>query len=195
MPTKRAKILSKQAQQVFLNWIDTSSETPKRDKVIFMLSFKTGARSQEIAGLRWRDVTDCMGNLIPVGQDFWIPDDISKKGNGRFVPMHPDLYNALADYRANTDCLHDTICKGARKPVIDANGMSTIMHRMYERAGFNGCSSHSGRRTFITEASRAAAKFNCSLKDVQKSVGHKNLSTTEGYIESSESWGKLVLSM
>lgn len=195
MPTKRAKILSKEAQQVLLNWIDLHSDLPKRDRVIFMISFKAGARAQEIAGLKWRDVTDCMGNLIPVGEDFWIPDDISKKGNGRFVPMHPDLYAALDAYRDHTCMLNDNICKGARKPSMTANAMSTAIQRLYEKAGFNGCSSHSGRRTFITTASRMSSKHGCSLKDVQLSVGHKNLSTTECYIDSSEHWSKLVQTM
>ena len=66
-------------------------------------------------------------------------------------------------------------------------------HRIYAELGLNGCSSHSGRRTFITRSARIIAKVGGSLRDVQELAGHRALTTTERYIEGDrEAQRKLV---
>ena len=54
---------------------------------------------------------------------------------------------------------------------------------IFREAGLTGCSSHSGRRTFITQAARLIAKTGGSLRDIQELAGHADLGTTERYIE------------
>ena len=53
----------------------------------------------------------------------------------------------------------------------------------YRALGFRGCSSHSGRRTFITTAARKISTVGGSIRDVQVLAGHAALSTTQRYIE------------
>ena len=53
----------------------------------------------------------------------------------------------------------------------------------YRTLGFSGCSSHSGRRTFITGAARKITRVGGSLRGVQMWAGHAALSTTQHYIE------------
>ena len=63
----------------------------------------------------------------------------------------------------------------------------------YHMLGFSGCSSHSGRRTFITQAARLVSRTGGSLRDVQELAGHASLAMTARYIAgSSEAQRKLV---
>ena len=61
------------------------------------------------------------------------------------------------------------------------------------RLGWEGYSSHSGRRNFGTQAARNAVKAGGSLRDVQDLLGHASLATTQKYLEpSSDAKRKLV---
>ena len=74
-------------------------------------------------------------------------------------------------------------------------GRSGIRRRRsrYPVKGFVGCSSHSGRRTFITNAARKISTVGGSLRDVQVLAGHTNLRTTQRYIdENPEAHAKIV---
>ncbi len=64
-----------------------------------------------------------------------------------------------------------------------ANSIVNWFQTLYRRARVRGCSSHSGRRTFITQAARQAHKAGASLRDVQLLAGHQSIETTQGYID------------
>jgi integrase len=66
-------------------------------------------------------------------------------------------------------------------------------NRAFRNVGLTGCSSHSGRRTFITRAARLVHKVGGSLRDVQLLAGHRSIQTTQRYIDGdSDAQRKLV---
>ena len=76
---------------------------------------------------------------------------------------------------------------------MSAGSVTVWFHRLYSDLGFTGCSSHSGRRTFITRAARRVIEAGGSLRDVQQLAGHANLAMTQRYIEGhSEAKRRLV---
>jgi integrase/recombinase XerD len=146
-----------------------------------MLSFKAGLRACEIAGLDWSMVLTPHGKVGPL---LFIGDSIAKNGRGRRLPIHPELKTLLPQ-------LHAKVGKPARGPVIrsqkggymTARSVVNWFRRLYDELELEGCSSHSGRRTFITQSARLVSKAGGSLRDVQELAGHRSLSTTELYIE------------
>lgn len=150
-----------------------------RDRLIVLLSVKAGLRASEIANLTWDMVLDGAGEIASTIE---LSDRAAKKKSGRVIPLHPELWNALSDWHGLTDGTGPVIRSergGAMRPLSIVNWFA----RAYRAIGVSGCSSHSGRRTFITRAARLLPRAGGSLRDVQLLAGHRSLQTTERYIE------------
>ena len=66
---------------------------------------------------------------------------------------------------------------------MSAAGIVLWFARAYRAIGLDGCSSHSGRRTFVTRAARLTHQAGGSLRDVQLLAGHRSILTTQSYID------------
>jgi integrase/recombinase XerD len=82
-----------------------------------------------------------------------------------------------------------------RSPRTSAAAIVNLFAEWYRMTGFKGCSSHSGRRTFITNAARTISTVGGSLRDVQMLAGHRALSTTQRYIEADVEAQKRVVDL
>ena len=151
-----------------------------RNRVIITLSFKAGLRACEIGGLTWPMVLKTDGR---VAEQIRVSRHIAKCGSGRNIPIHMDLKSALADYHRSRGRPKDgPVVLSERGGSMTPRSVVNWFHDIYQQLRLNGCSSHSGRRTFITQTARAVGKSGGSLRDVQELAGHRSLSTTERYI-------------
>jgi integrase len=178
MRGKQAKILSDDNFEDLLLFAETSRH-PLRNKVVVFLSAKAGLRAGEIANLTWAMVTDPTG---AIGTVLELPDHAAKKGSGRVIPLHEDLRTALAAWRGATQAAGPVIASERRGPMTPQS-IVVWFANAYRAIGLNGCSSHSGRRTFITRAARLVHRAGGSLRDVQLLAGHRSIHTTERYID------------
>jgi integrase/recombinase XerD len=178
MPGKQAKILANNEVDILLQFA-LATRNPARNRLIILLSTKAGLRAAEIANLTWDMVLDPSGR---VGGVIELHDKVAKKGSGRRIPIHPDLRRALATWLADalgTGCVIRSERGGPMTPL----SIVVWFNRAFRQVGLAGCSSHSGRRTFITRAARLAHKAGGSLRDVQLLAGHKSIQSTQRYID------------
>lgn len=191
MAGRQAKTLSATTIQKALKVIDRRGSS-KRDRVMFLLSVRAGLRACEIAGLEWSMVTDANGR---VGRLLTVPDRIAKKEGGRRLPIHDELRTALVELGRQRPRTGPLIAS-SRQGGMRANSVVNWFIALYAEIGAIGCSSHSGRRTFITHAARQAHKAGASLRDVQMLAGHRSIEVTQGYIDGdSDAQRRLVASL
>lgn len=162
-----------------------------RNRLIVLLSYKAGLRACEIAGLDW---SMALTPSARIAASLNVAGSIAKNGRGRHIPVHPELREALERvHRASGYPIDGPVIQSQRGAHMTPRSIVNWFAAIYDELGFQGCSSHSGRRTFITNAARMISKTGGSLRDVQELAGHSALTTTERYIEGDrEAQRKLV---
>jgi integrase len=185
---KQAKILSEDDLQDLLVYA-SATRNPLRNQVVVLLSAKAGLRAGEIANLTWDMVVEPNGTISTTIE---LRDHAAKKRSGRLIPVHKDLGDALASWRSVTRGTGPVVWS-ERGSAMTPLSIVVWFARAYRAVGLEGCSSHSGRRTFITRAARLVHKAGGSLRDVQLLAGHRSIQTTQRYIDGdSDAQRKLV---
>jgi integrase len=186
---KQAKVLGLGDVADLLALADCSRHSV-RNRVMVLLSAKAGLRAGEIANLTWDMVLDASGQICTCIE---LRDHAAKKGSGRLIPMHPDLAEALSVLGRASTGWPGHIVQSERGGPMTALSIVVWFKRAYQYVGLDGCSSHSGRRTFITRAARLVHEAGGSLRDVQLLAGHRSIQTTQRYIDGdTEAQRKLV---
>lgn len=189
----KAKTLDKSEFQQLVRYIRTTSQTPEADLVKVYLSVGAGLRACEISGLRISDVTNANGSTSDVIR---IRAGATKGGRAREIPICPELRRATDDFRSAYPGSEWLAVSHVGRCVRhqNANAVASWFHRLYQLCGLQGCSSHTGRRTYITTLARNLGP-GLSLRDVQRLAGHARLDTTQGYIEYSSDARRLANTM
>lgn len=189
MPGKQAKILTADQLEDLL-FFASNTRLPLRNRVIVLLSTRAGFRAGEIANLSWDMVLDPTGKI---GAIIELRDHAAKKGSGRSIPIHAELRNGLATLLVASKT--GPVIRSERGGPMTALSIVVWFNRAYKVLGFDGCSSHSGRRTFITRAARLVHKAGGSLRDVQLLAGHRSIQTTQRYIDGDSDVQRRLISL
>jgi integrase len=175
---RQAKIISEPTLRRMLAYA-RRSRFPRRDQAIVMLSIKAGLRACEIANLEWSMILNEVGQI---GDLMDVRGSISKGRRGRRIPIHPRLKQALKNLWKHRQSDH-YIAASARGGPMRPNSIVNWFVKMFAALELEGCSSQSGRRTFITGAARNVYRAGGSLRDVQILAGHQSIETTQRYID------------
>ena len=185
---KQAKTLNKKQIDQLLWYVGTLRHA-KRNELIVLLSVRAGLRAKEIAELKWDMLTDADGEIA---YNIRLTDIASKGRSGRILPINMQLRLKLQDWLQDAskqrgfDIASSHVITTERSAKTQAQAIVNMFAAWYADVGLIGCSSHSGRRTFITNAARKISSVGGSLRDVQALAGHSSLAVTQRYIDGSE---------
>jgi integrase/recombinase XerD len=112
---------------------------------------------------------------------------MTKGKHARTVFVNIKLREELQAYAANSKCVDRSYPFFASQKSIkvgfNANSLAQTFALLYEGAGLEGASSHSGRRTFLTNL----ANKGTSIHILKTLAGHRSIQTTATYLYSSPS--------
>lgn len=148
-----------------------------RDATILQLSYLAGLRACEIASLQISDMYDRTGS---VRSTVTLSAAQTKGSRARVFYVNQQLARVLSVYwhciksRDPSGPLFETQLRTA----FSANTISQLFLIIYSAAGLEGCSSHSGRRSFITRL----ADQGVAVHLLAALAGHRSIQTTQRYI-------------
>ena len=175
---KQAPTLSAEQQRRVLTHVANGSY-PQRNRIMLLLTWLAGMRVGEIAALNIENVISSDGDVRSV---IHLRKDQTKGNAARTVHLNSQLRTELRSYVATiadtTNRQHPLITSKTGKR-FSANGLCQRMLRLYDDAGVDSATSHSGRRTFIT----TLANKGVNVRVLAELAGHANIATTQRYIE------------
>jgi integrase/recombinase XerD len=177
--SKQAKTLTPQELRRVLDYISTRPHAT-RNRAVLLLMYYAGLRVGEAASLRVADVVDAQGQVLP---EFVLRADQTKGGHARTVFVSEKLRKELTAYLAATPSLKPKhklfYSQKVGSDGFTANTLAQHFHYLYKRAGVVGASSHSTRRTFITNL----AAHGVGVRVIMGLSGHRALSSVQCYID------------
>jgi integrase/recombinase XerD len=143
-----------------------------------------GLRAKEVAALRIGDVYDFKTGEI--ANTLRLTPTYTKGGSPREISMsNTKVIAALEKYiisRKGGDRREirydDPLFRSQSGKHFSPNSIASLFIKLYNNAGLTRASSHSGRRSLITNLSEAGI----DLYSISKIVGHQSIETTARYV-------------
>jgi len=145
------------------------ASTDPRDRLVVELLARTGMRVGELVNLE----SDA---VVQIGANHWLRIPLGKLRNDRYVPLHPQLVELLADWTAaNLEHIraHRRLIAD-RRGSVNRHSISRIVHRIGRLAGVPGVHPHRLRHTLATQAINRGMR----LEAIAALLGHKKMEMT-----------------
>jgi integrase/recombinase XerD len=171
MPGQAAILTSKEIERV-LNLLK-----PGRDRCLFGLGIYTGMRIGEIIRLKQDQVFTADG-----GVKYQLTVKRLKKRDAVYsdIPVHTKLRQLLKEYKAN---VRQSEWLFPSSESVDGHlsriRAHLILTEAFDALKLEGASTHSMRRTCLTQMSRAGVP----LRTIQEISGHSNLGQLQSYLQ------------
>ncbi len=176
---KQAKVLSERELKRVVAVTKTLKHA-ERNCLALSLSYFAGLRVKEVASLLISDIYSEDGQ---VKQFIYLSADKSK-GHARTIVINQYLAKQLTLFANVIDISkRDKPLIASQKGKFSPNALCQLFGRLYKEAGLDNCTSHSGRRSFITNLAHKGV----SAKVLMTLAGHQHLSTTQRYIDVNDS--------
>ena len=173
---KQAKTLTEKQLKAVLAHCATRRHAA-RDRLIVLFSHLAGLRAKEIALLTIQNVSGEQG----IRDEFVLSAEQTKGRKARRVFVSSRLRQELAAYlkqaKLRKGC--EALFQSQKGAAFSANTMCQLLIRIYEDCGLEGATSHSGRRSFITNL---AAK-GVGVRVLAELAAHASIATTQRYID------------
>ena len=151
-----------------------------RNVCIVDFSYLCGLRSKEISALK---ISNVVGADESIKDSFHLDRDNTKGDRGRTVYLsNKGLRKRLQAYidSRDTGCVDSgTMLFKSQKKSFCSQSIQNLFRKLYGDAGLEGCSSHSGRRTFATNLIMKGY----DIKSVSVLMGHSSIQMTSKYIQ------------
>jgi len=174
----QAKILTVAEIELLFN--EGFTVNPPRDRALFAICLYTACRISEAITLHQRDVLDSKGRVRA--------EIVIRKGNTkgklatRTIPAIEDLRSKLAAYTPRADSIYlfpgNEIHSRAASH-LHCDSAMWLLRQACARVGLEGVSTHSFRRTALTQMSNAGIP----LRVIQEISGHRTLDELYKYLE------------
>ena len=189
--SKQAKTLNNDEIRKVLDYVATRKHSERNRAMIYTI-FNTGMRVSEVANLRFKDVVDGEG---AVKREIRLSAEDTKTKEARIVFVNDKLHKELTRYVKLYKPLNSNVkFFYSQKRASDGyspNTLAQFFHYLFNRAGINGASSHSGRRSFITNL----ANKGVGVRVIMGLSGHRALSSVQCYIDCNDDMKRKAINL
>jgi site-specific recombinase XerD len=149
-----------------------AAKAPLRDQLVVAMLARTGMRVGEFCGLA-ADAVVVMGNA------HWLRVPVGKLRNDRFIPLHPELVELLADWTAlNVEPIrHHRLLMADEIGPMNRYRVTRILNRLARKAGIGHVHPHQLRHTLATQALHRGMR----LEAIAMLLGHRSMEMTMTY--------------
>lgn len=163
-----------------------------RNRAMVLMTFWAGLRVGELAQLRYGDVFD---SKHQPRAEVRLEPSITKGRHARTVFIAQKLRDELQCYCRTHPSQHPqhSLFPTQKHPERGFTPNTCAQHflTLYKRAGIENASSHSGRRTFITQL----ANKGVTVRVLASLAGHRSIATTQRYIDVNDEMKRLAVEL